>query len=259
MSLNTGLRQDIVHLVPHGQVATKSWLMKQGIGLHSLDNLVKSRQLIPLVPGLYQRPGTELDWRGVVASLQSMDLLLRPGGLTALELRGLGHYVPMGKRRSVHLRGDDKMPNWTNKILAEVEFLHRSDRQLFDALIKSPSTVSESTVAGRPTIRASNPECALLEALQDVPSKITFEHADELMAGLTTLSPRALQPLLKACKSVKVKRLFFWLAERHAHAWFKKLDVSKYDLGSGKRVLAKHGKLDSKYLITVPADLHGHR
>jgi hypothetical protein len=42
------------------------------------------------------------------------------------------------------------------------------------------------------------------------------------------------------------------LAEKHAHAWFKQLDLSKVSLGSGKRVLVPGGRLDPKYLITVP-------
>jgi hypothetical protein len=56
---------------------------------------------------------------------------------------------------------------------------------------------------------------------------------------------------------VKAKRLFFWLAERQGHAWFRKLDPDRFDLGLGKRVLATGGKLDRKYQITVPEDMHG--
>ncbi|SES82972.1 type IV toxin-antitoxin system AbiEi family antitoxin domain-containing protein, partial [Thorsellia anophelis] len=66
------------------------------------------------------------------------------------------------------------------------------------------------------------------------------------------LSPRKLDILLKACKSVKAKRLFFWLAKRQAYSWFDKLNVENYDLGSGKRVIVKGGTLDKEYLITVP-------
>jgi hypothetical protein len=43
------------------------------------------------------------------------------------------------------------------------------------------------------------------------------------------------------------------LAEKQAHPWFKQLDVSKVSLGSGKRMLVAGGRLDPKYLITVPA------
>jgi hypothetical protein len=69
---------------------------------------------------------------------------------------------------------------------------------------------------------------------------------------MTSLSPKKLNNLLSQCKNIKVKRLFLWLAENHNYAWFKKLEVEKLDLGSGKRVIAEDGKLDKKYLITVP-------
>ena len=95
----------------------------------------------------------------------------------------------------------------------------------------------------------------MLELLVDLPNAVTFEHANELMQGLVNLSPRKLDALLKACKSVKVKRLFFWLAKRQSYPWFSKLNVADYDLGSGKRVVAKGGKLDTDYLITVPSHM----
>jgi hypothetical protein len=54
---------------------------------------------------------------------------------------------------------------------------------------------------------------------------------------------------------VKVKRLFLWFAERHSHAWLPKLDRKDIDLGSGKRMLVRGGKLDPKFNITVPENL----
>jgi hypothetical protein len=101
----------------------------------------------------------------------------------------------------------------------------------------------------------SSPERAFLEMLTDVPKKISFEHADQLMQGLTALSPRILQELLELCTNVKVKRLFFWFAERHNHIWLRKLNLSRIDLGVGNRVLVKWGKLDKKLKITVPESL----
>jgi len=57
--------------------------------------------------------------------------------------------------------------------------------------------------------------------------------------------------LLKACKSVKVKRTFLYIAEQVNHAWFMRLNLSNVDLGKGKRVVVPGGKFDSKYGITV--------
>lgn len=65
--------------------------------------------------------------------------------------------------------------------------------------------------------------------------------------------------MLQACRRVKVKRLFLWFAERHQLTWLNALDRGRIDLGKGKRVLAKGGKLDPKFNITVPESLDGDR
>jgi hypothetical protein len=101
----------------------------------------------------------------------------------------------------------------------------------------------------------STPERAILELLDEVPNHETFHQADVLMEGLRNLSRRRLHTLLADCKKVKVKRLFFWFAERHNHAWLQKLDRAGIDLGKGKRMLARGGKLDTKYNVTVPENL----
>ena len=61
--------------------------------------------------------------------------------------------------------------------------------------------------------------------------------------------------MLTSCRSVKVKRLFLWFAERHQHAWLKKLDRNRIDLGKGNRMLVRGGKLDPKFKITVPESI----
>ncbi|MGR7919650.1 type IV toxin-antitoxin system AbiEi family antitoxin domain-containing protein [Zobellella denitrificans] len=89
----------------------------------------------------------------------------------------------------------------------------------------------------------------------DANGNISFEHADQLMQGLHNLSPRKLDALLKACCSIKAKRLFLWLAGRHQHAWLKHLTPENYALGTGKRLLAKGGKLEPIWQITVPKEM----
>lgn len=101
-------------------------------------------------------------------------------------------------------------------------------------------------------ITVSAPERAIMEVLYLIPAEESFEEAGLLMEGLTTLRPRLVQSLLEQCHSVKVKRLFMFLAEACNHAWVKKLDLSKVDFGKGKRMIVKGGRLDTKYNITVP-------
>ncbi|WP_246668279.1 type IV toxin-antitoxin system AbiEi family antitoxin domain-containing protein [Bradyrhizobium elkanii] len=61
------------------------------------------------------------------------------------------------------------------------------------------------------------------------------------MEPVRTLSPKRVQAVLEACRSVKVKRLFLWFAERHAHPWFGRLDLKRIDLGRGKRQIVVGG------------------
>ena len=59
------------------------------------------------------------------------------------------------------------------------------------------------------------------------------------MEGLSNLSPRRLQTLLADCHNVKVKRLFFFFADRHQHAWLKRLNKKAVSFGEGKRMLVE--------------------
>jgi hypothetical protein len=248
-------------LVPYGLLATKKWLLGQGLERHSIDNLVKSGQLKTVSRGVFTRSDAPLKWQGVVSSLQRMGSNLTVGGLSALELQGFAHYLPLGDQGTVHLYGRSRLPPWVNHLRLRTRFLAHNSARLFAP--PSSGTAGEGFTVDMPwgdeswTIRVSTPEKSALELLQDVPSGVSFEHAEQLMQGLSTLSPRRLESLLRETRSVKAKRLFFWLAERQNHAWMKKLDASAFDLGSGKRVLAKGGKLDKKYRITVPEEMYG--
>jgi hypothetical protein len=73
--------------------------------------------------------------------------------------------------------------------------------------------------------------------------------------GMVNLRPKMLTTLLTRCRSVKVKRLFFVYADKHAHAWLKHIDRSQIDMGRGDRALVPGGRLHPIYRITVPADL----
>ncbi|PJB70407.1 MAG: hypothetical protein CO093_07995 [Alphaproteobacteria bacterium CG_4_9_14_3_um_filter_47_13] len=252
-------------LAPYGLVVTRSWLLSKGIKRHTLDNWIKSGQLSSLAYGVYKKPDTKVTWEGIVCSLQYMCCSdLCPGGVTALALQGLGHYSELGKHKTIHLYGRDALPTWINKLLTDVAFVRHNEGQLFNKsdFLNLDHSAELSWGLSEWPLRLSSPEKAFFEALLDVPDTISFEYADQLMQGLVNLSPRRLNKLLEHCTSIKVRRLFLWFAERHQHAWLKKTDVDCYTmesglLGSGKRMLAKGGKLDEKYMITVPEEMHG--
>lgn len=52
-------------------------------------------------------------------------------------------------------------------------------------------------------------------------------------------------------RSVRVKRVFLLLARHSGHAWYSRLDLTRVDLGTGKRQLTAGGCLDKQFLITV--------
>jgi hypothetical protein len=257
-------------LVPDGLIVTRSWLMDQGVNRHTVDNWIKSKQLISVARGVFKRPKTELTWQGIVCSLQRMKNWhwLTAGGLTALPLEGMTHHLSPAGQKNIHLYGLPKLPAWINKLLPDTHFIrHRN--------FKMDSEGGESIAGlhlrlwkpiywpyGFDEVRMdiSTPELAIFEALVDVPKRLSFEHANQLMRDLPALSPNTLNGLLKACKNVKVKRLFLWFAEKNKNPWLKEIDLQTFSmasgaLGSGKRVIAKGGKLDPKYLITVPRDM----
>ncbi len=255
-------RQAELHrLVPSGLIVTRKWLVEQGLTRHALDNQVKSHQFVPVLPGVYTRPHVTLFWQNLVCSLTSVfDTGLHLGGISALSLQGFAHYMALSDSPAVHLYGERAPPAWAKNVVQGVEPVWHSTKRLWGE--GAELTVSKHTVDFKwrddlPPMKISSPELAYLELLMDVPVAISFEHADELMLGLTQLSPRKLAELLSACRSVKVKRLFFWMADHHHYAWRKKLNVEDYDLGKGKRVIAKAGKLDATYQITVPGAMHG--
>lgn len=247
----------LMTLVPHGLVAEKAWLLDRGVSRHKLDNQVKRGRLVPAVRGVLSRPDARLTWQGVVCSLQRMGYRLWPGGLTALRLHGLAHYAALGDAKRVDLYGPDPLPMWTRRVLSGVRFTRRRGLVL---ATEDRWTVELPLGPEERPMSIATPERAWFEVLLDVPNRVSFEHADQLMQGLGNLSPSRLNGLLEECTSVKVRRLFLWFAERHGHGWRRRLDTERFTmdsgrLGSGKRQLAADGTLEPHYLITVPRSM----
>lgn len=135
-------------------------------------------------------------------------------------------------------------------VLTEIIIDHHD--RLWIATTVEDMSVLEWWVLERVALRLSSPEQAIMEYLHDIPEHESFDEANYIMEGLTTLRPALVQSLLEGCRSVKVKRLFLHLAERYSHPWFKSLDETSVNLGSGKRAIIKGGKLDKKFQIVVP-------
>ena len=103
-------------------------------------------------------------------------------------------------------------------------------------------------------LKIAAPERAAMEMLHLVPGKVGFDEAFLIMENLATLRSEVVQRLLVMCRSIKVKRLFMFMAEKHGHSWVSELDISRLDLGKGKRMIVPKGCFDTKYRITIPRD-----
>ena len=87
---------DKPELLPFGQLATRRWLLSQGMTRHALDNALKSRKFATLTRGVVGRPGVAVTWEGLAVSLNR--ILAGPvyvGGRTALEQAGLTLHDPV--------------------------------------------------------------------------------------------------------------------------------------------------------------------
>ena len=260
--------------LPAGLLATTGWLQSRGYSRQLLGHYVASGWLESPARGVYRRPGPPLKWQHVVGSLQKLlRLPVHVGGLTALEVQGYGHFVRMSGVMTVHLYARGHLPAWLHKLPLNDRFIvHR--RSLFGAAdqgrpgaaphVAEASAEYNGASTGLQSIawgdygwplHYSTPERAVLEFLDEVPQRDSVGHANLIMQGLRTLSPQRLKLLLSKCGSIKVKRLFFALAEHNHQPWFKHLDVGEFDLGKGKRVIVPGGRLHPKYLITLPENI----
>jgi len=60
---------------------------------------------------------------------------------------------------------------------------------------------------------------------------------------------------LEASRSVKVRWLALWFADRHTQPWRERLEPDRIDVGTGNRTLVANGRLDPTYRITYPRGL----
>jgi len=201
--------------------------------------------------GAYHRAGDQADYTGGLYALQNQDnLAIHVGGVTALEYHGRAHFLSLGKSPRVILFGNSKtkLPKWF--AIADwgvhVEYFATN-------LFKDGSVIGLTEQEfGSYSVTCSTLERAVLEVCATARTHTDFEHALRLMEGIIHSSASSIEPLLTACRSVKAKRLFLYLADHNHCPWVAKLNSKKYTLGSGPRQLIKEGNYDSKFKITVP-------
>jgi hypothetical protein len=237
---------------PRGTVGTASYLNAAGFSHDLLTRYKKSGWLQSFGRGAYILSGDKVRWTGALYALQSqLGLNVHAGGKTSLELKGYAHYLP-AEQHKIFLYGTPGLvlPSWFT-----------GDRLGIDIVTIRTNLFSSGNDMGLTgfeendfSVNLSSPERAAMEMLHLVPRKVGFEEAFLIMENLVNLRSKIVQKLLAVCRSIKVKRLFMYMAESHGHPWVSDLNISRINLGKGKRMIVPKGSYNTKYLITVPKE-----
>ncbi len=232
-----------------GTVSSVTHLKKMGLNNDLIHRYVKSNWIERIGYGAYKKKYDKIDWPGAIYCLQSqLNFSVHPGGKTAFELHGLLHYLAFTSSLILFGKRKEKLPGWLSENNWDVEIKYFPSKLFTTDLQPFFSSYNYKNFA----IYISCPELAAFELLYHVPKKHSFDDAIKIFDNLTTLRSKFVQELLENCKSIKVKRLFLYLAEKSNHSWFKDINLESVELGSGKRVIDVNGKLNKKYNITVP-------
>ena len=244
----------LLQRLPSGSLFFSSWMRENGISYELQRRYRDSKWLTTIGAGVMARTGENPTIYGALSSLNKQtDKHFYVGGLSALELAGYTHYVPMG--RPIVYVGYPKaewVPSWLKKYDWGVDLLLVSSEYFESATGTAPM------MQGAFEILISTPERAFMECLNLAPRQYNLMDLYYVMEQLTALHPRTIQTLLEQNTSVKMKRLFMYMAEKAGHPWFSDLDLQKIDTGSGKREIVPNGVYNSKYQIVIPEELRNY-
>lgn len=236
---------------PSGTVFLSSWLSQNGFSSQLLNRYKKSKWLYSLGNGAWMRVGEKPTYQGAIYALQHQsNTTIHLGGKTALSILGKAHYLELNKQQII-LFGttNEKLPTWFTNYQWGLKI------NFYSTSFLPPKLGLQTLETSSFNIQISNPSRAFLESLYLAPKKQNLVECYEIMEGLNNLIPKQVQYFLEQCNSVKVKRLFLYMAEKSGHQWFKHINTDNINLGKGKRSIIKNGVYISKYLITVPEEL----
>lgn len=234
-----------------GTVSLAKWLENFGISRELQKVYRKGGWLEKVGPGAIKRTGDPVSWQGGLYALQQQARLpVHAGALTALSIQGLAHYFRMTDE-TVFLFSPRKMilPRWFKEHSWGYPVQHVKTAFLPLGVGLTPH--EEKTFS----ITISTPERAMMECLYLAPAKLDVIECYHLMEGLSNLRPKVIDQLLTQCESVKVKRLFLFMADKAQHQWLRFVDRKKIDLGTGDRSIVKGGVYNSDFRISIPKEL----
>lgn len=236
---------------PKGIVLQSAWLREQGYSLDLQKRYKKSKWLESIGSGAMKRLNDPITYEGGLYALQKQSgMTIHPGGKTSLDMQGLAHYLSFGQPEiTIFGSKTERLPLWFKKYDWGVRINYYASSFL------SPDIGMVEKEFRQLPLQISNPVRAMMECLFLVPQEQDLMECFHFMENMNNLRPSVVQGLLEQCTSIKVKRLFLYLAEKAGHDWFGRLNLEKIFLGKGKRSVVKKGVLNSKYQVTVPEEL----
>ena len=241
----------ILDLVPRDALLFSSWMARQGIDRKEQTLYVRSGWLERVAQGVYKIAGSMPTLFGAVASYDNqLGKKCHIGASSALDLHGFSHFVSMGKPNAyLFTTKESRLPGWLPK--AEWDMTVR----YFTTSVFDTETGLEQYDYNGAHLLISSPERAFMECLLLSPEQFSLMDSFYVIEMMTTLRPALVQLLLEKCSSIKVKRLFLYMAEKAGHPWFRSLDISNINLGNGVRNISATGRFISKYQMIIPSDL----
>ena len=241
----------ILDLVPRNSLLFSSWMASQGLDRKEQTLYVRSGWLERVAQGVYKIAGSTPTLYGAVASYNNqLGKSCHVGASSALDLRGFSHFVSMGKPQAyLFTAKESRLPGWLPKSEWDMTVKY------FTSSVFGAETGLEPYDYNGAQLLISSPERAFMECLLLSPEHFSLMDSYYVMEMLTTLRPSLVQQLMEECSSIKVKRLFLYMAEKAGHSWFRALDSSKINLGSGVRNISATGRFISKYQMIIPSDL----
>jgi hypothetical protein len=233
--------------IPNNAIVTIKWLENNGISKALKDVYKKSGWLKPLGTGAFVKlnDSYNLD-SGLYAVQEQLGLSIHIGAASALSQKhNIRHNLDFGRKTQLFGARGEKPPKWF-KVLFEDNY----QLNLTTFLPKDMGLMEFDN--GNFKTKVSSIERSILEMIYLAPDKTSIKEIYQLMELLVNLRPKDVQLLLENCSSIKVKRLFLYLAEKVNHSWVKRIELGKIDLGKGVREIVRSGGVwDKKYNIII--------
>jgi hypothetical protein len=257
--MNSYLGSKIINLTSKeapGSILLSSWLLQEGYSLSLQRKYKISGWLKSIGNGAMVRAGSPPQLLNAVCALQQQaKMSVHPAGKSALSLLGLSHDLMLAKKTLILFSNEkERLPKWFINYNWGVEVQHHSSN-----FLQTDIGLTSFSFQGK-DIKVSGPLRAVMECIYLAKSDDDLVACYQLMEGLNTERPKNVQSLLEHCQSVKVLRLFLYMAKKAGHKWFTylKIDKNHIRLGRGSRSVqeAKGGIYIPEFQIIIPRKLY---